>query len=197
MKHILRYAVSCALCASITLCGIWTAHAYAIMSAGGFSPYPTKVTSYQGFSSAINTAVSNSCSAWNGAGVGTLVTRSSQTHSNSSFPLKNSANQITAIAKGVTSQIMLTNLTQVKVSGLTRYNTEVDININTSYPWATNGDSKAYDVQNCFTHELGHLLGLDDELSKSSSTMYVQAGIGETAKRTLAADDISGLKAIY
>lgn len=197
MKQVLKYIASGALCVSITLCGIWTAHAYTIMTAGGFSPYPTKVVSYQGFSSAINSAISNSCSAWNGAGVGTLVTRSSQTHSNSTFPLKNSANQVTALAKGVNTQIMLTNLTQVKVSGLTRYNTEVDININTSYPWATNGDAKAYDVQNCFTHELGHFLGLGDELSKTSGTMYVQANLGETNKRTLEADDINGLKTIY
>ncbi|MBS7223972.1 MAG: matrixin family metalloprotease [Clostridiaceae bacterium] len=197
MNRILKHAISGMVCVSITLCGIYTAHAYAIMSAGGFSPYPTKIISSNGFASAVNSAISSSCSAWNSAGIGTLVTRSSQTHSNSSFPLKNSANQITATNKGVTGQIMLTNLTQVKVSGLTRYHTEVDININTSYPWATNGDSRAYDVQNCFTHELGHLLGLDDEVSKSSSTMYMQTSIGETAKRTLAADDINGLKAIY
>ena len=77
------------------------------------------------------------------------------------------------------------------------YNTEVDINVNTAYPWATTGDPYAYDFQNCFTHELGHLLGLNDENSKSDSTMYSITALGETKKRTLAQDDKNGIGVIY
>ncbi len=185
-------------CLLLILAGIVTAHAYAILSAGGFTPYPTQVVCHQGFASSVKSAVSNACSAWNNAGVGTLVTRSSSTHSNQSdFPLKNNANQITTISYGQTLDVMCSKLTQVKVIGFKRYNTEVDININTSYPWATNGDSKAYDVQNGITHELGHLLGLDEERNKTGSTMYFQLRLGETLKRTLDSDDIEGLKLIY
>lgn len=92
---------------------------------------------------------------------------------------------------------MRTNLTSVSVSGLTRYNKEVDININTAYPWATSGDVNAFDVRNCFTHELGHLLGLGEEWSDTESTMYGKTAYGETKKRTLSSDDKNGLNTIY
>ena len=82
--------ISFAICLIATLCaGMVTAHAYAILTKGGFRPIPTQVVSYNGFSSSINSAISSACSAWNGAGAGTLVTRSSSTHSNTQFPLRN------------------------------------------------------------------------------------------------------------
>ena len=113
------------------------------------------------------------------------------------FPLKNSANQITHINMGKNKMMMDTRLTQVKIVGSVAYNTEVDINVNTAYPWSTTGDPNAYDFQNCFTHELGHLLGLNDENSKSDSTMYSVTSVGETKKRTLAQDDKNGIGVIY
>lgn len=187
-----------AVCLTATLlAGMVSAHAYAILSAGGFSPIPTQVVSYKGFSSSINSAISSACSAWNGAGAGTLVNRSGSTHSNTQFPLKNSANQITHINMGKNKMMMDTRLTQVKIVGSVAYNTEVDINVNTAYPWSTTGDPNAYDFQNCFTHELGHLLGLNDENSKSDSTMYSVTSVGETKKRTLAQDDKNGIGVIY
>ena len=187
-----------AVCLTATLlAGMVSAHAYAILSAGGFSPIPTQVVSYKGFSSSINSAISSACSAWNGAGAGTLVTRSSSTHSNTQFPLKNNVNQITHTNMGKNKMMMDTRLTQVKIVGSVAYNTEVDINVNTAYPWSTTGDPNAYDFQNCFTHELGHLLGLNDENSKSDSTMYSVTSVGETKKRTLAQDDKNGIGVIY
>lgn len=197
MKGIFQKASVFTLCALVFVGGMATAHAYAILSLGGFSPYPTQVVSAKGFSSEVNSAITKSCQAWNGAGVGTLVTRASYTHSNNAFPYENDENQITAISKGTKTGFMTTEFTQYKIVGLKCYNTEVDININTSFPWATDGDEHAYDVQNCFTHELGHLLGLDDEVSKTSSTMYGSAEMGETKKRSLAADDKDGIKEIY
>ena len=119
-----------AVCLTATLlAGMVSAHAYAILSAGGFSPIPTQVVSYKGFSSSINSAISSACSAWNGAGAGTLVNRSGSTHSNTQFPLKNSANQITHINMGKNKMMMDTRLTQVKIVGSVAYNTEVDINV--------------------------------------------------------------------
>ena len=184
-------------CVLVFMAGMITAHAYAILSLGGFSPYPTEVVSAKGFSSDVNSAISRSCQAWNNAGAGTLVTRASYTHSNNSFPRENDENQVTAISEGTKTGFMTTEFTQYKVIGLKCYNTEVDININTSFPWATDGDERAYDVQNCFTHEPGHLLGLDDEVTKTSSTMYGSAELGETKKRSLAADDKNGIMEIY
>lgn len=197
MKEIFQKVSVWLLCAVVFMGGIVTAHAYAILSLGGFSPYPTEVVSAKGFSSEVNAAITKSCQAWNGAGVGTLVTRAAYTHNNNVFPYENDENQVTAISQGIKTGFMTTEFTQYKIIGLKCYNTEVDININTSFPWATDGDERAYDVQNCFTHELGHLLGLDDELSKTASTMYGSAEMGETKKRSLATDDKNGIKEIY
>ena len=52
------------------------------------------------------------------------------------------------------------------------------------------------DVQNVVTHEAGHVLGLGHS-SDPTATMYASAPLGETAKRTLAADDANGLCSIY
>lgn len=174
-----------------------TAHAYAIMTQGGFTPVPTKVVSYKGFSSSVNSAISSACSAWNGAGAGTLVTRSASTHSNTQYPLKNSANEITHGNLGKTTDMIDIAVTNRKVIGLINYHTEVDLIINTYYPWSTTGDPHAYDLQSCMTHELGHLLGLNDETSKTDSTMYSVTKVGETNKRTLAQDDKNGICVIY
>ena len=197
MKGIIQRVPVFVFCVLVFMAEMITAHAYAILSLGGFSPYPTEVVSAKGFSSDVNSAISRSCQAWNNAGAGTLVTRASYTHSNNSFPRENDENQVTAISEGTKTGFMTTEFTQYKVIGLKCYNTEVDININTSFPWATDGDERAYDVQNCFTHELGHLLGLDDEVSKTSSTMYGSAELGESKKRSLAADDKNGIMEIY
>ncbi len=53
------------------------------------------------------------------------------------------------------------------------------------------------DVQNTVTHEAGHYLGLDHPPDHPEATMYASAPSGETSKRTLAADDINGICAIY
>ncbi|MGI5864756.1 MAG: myxosortase-dependent metalloprotease, MXAN_2677/MXAN_2678 family [Myxococcales bacterium] len=55
----------------------------------------------------------------------------------------------------------------------------------------------ATDVQNTVTHELGHVIGLADVYDDPGATLYWQAEIGETAKRTLSQDDIDGLCAVY
>jgi hypothetical protein len=54
----------------------------------------------------------------------------------------------------------------------------------------------AMDVQNVATHEAGHVLGLAHS-SVAGSTMEASAPLGETAKRTLAQDDVQGVCAIY
>jgi len=63
-------------------------------------------------------------------------------------------------------------------------------------PSAPRADCVAYDVQNTATHEAGHYLGLGHS-SATDATMFAFAPSGETRKRQLHADDITGICAIY
>ena len=76
---------------------------------------------------------------------------------------------------------------------------DVDIVLNSSYAWATDGSRGKMDVQNTATHEIGHLCGLDDLYANEDSekTMYGYIDYGETKKRTLDPDDMAGLAALY
>ena len=70
----IRKRIFFTICLTATLfVGIATAHAYTILSAGGFSPVPARIVSYNGFSSSINSAISSACTAWTNAGGGTLL----------------------------------------------------------------------------------------------------------------------------
>jgi len=53
-----------------------------------------------------------------------------------------------------------------------------------------------FDVQNTATHEIGHGIGLG-HTPDSTATMYAFAPEGETAKRSLHADDLKGICEIY
>jgi hypothetical protein len=76
---------------------------------------------------------------------------------------------------------------------------ETDTVFNSDLPWATNGDSASYDLQNIATHEFGHWLVLGDLYSPRdwALTMYGYGGLGETIKSTLGKGDISGINKIY
>lgn len=52
------------------------------------------------------------------------------------------------------------------------------------------------DIRNVATHEVGHVIGLDHSPERES-TMFASGLPGETKKRTLHSDDISGLCALY
>ncbi len=72
----------------------------------------------------------------------------------------------------------------------------------TEYKWGDaggTGGSSLMDVQNIATHELGHALGLNDiyQSTCSAVTMYGYSDYGETAKRSLEAADITGLRELY
>jgi len=54
----------------------------------------------------------------------------------------------------------------------------------------------ATDVRNTLTHEVGHLIGLDNS-SDPSVVMHGASQLGDVDKRTLKQDDIDGLCAIY
>lgn len=56
--------------------------------------------------------------------------------------------------------------------------------------------SRAIDLQNVLTHEVGHFLGLAHS-AEHDATMYGDADFGETSKRTLHPDDAAGICEIY
>lgn len=74
---------------------------------------------------------------------------------------------------------------------------ESDIVIDSTWRWYNNGSQNGHDIQNCITHEFGHMLGLYEEFVETEATMYHKAAPGETKKRDLHQDDLNGFFAIY
>jgi hypothetical protein len=68
-----------------------------------------------------------------------------------------------------------------------------------SYNWGTDGSAGKMDVRNVTTHELGHSLLLMDLYGTADKhkTMYGYSDAGDTAKRSLEAEDIAGITYIY
>lgn len=66
--------------------------------------------------------------------------------------------------------------------------------VSTQEVCGTRGDK--LDIQNAFTHELGHAIGLAHSTDKLSS-MYPQIRPGETLRRTLSKGDVLGIKTLY
>jgi Matrixin len=62
--------------------------------------------------------------------------------------------------------------------------TTVDGPVCRQLPTSTSASCVSTDVQNTMTHEIGHMLGLDHTRALGS-TMYPQAPLGETSKRTI------------
>ena len=76
---------------------------------------------------------------------------------------------------------------------------EWDIVLNTGFTWGTEGVPEVMDIQNITTHEVGHVVGLDDlyQDAYSKQTMYGYSDYGETTKRDLLAGDILGAQKLY
>lgn len=86
---------------------------------------------------------------------------------------------------------------------------DADIFINGKYfDWAvvdTSNENNKHDIQNVITHEMGHFFGLDHSsqnpnetnIDLASATMFYASYIGETSRRTLEDDDITGIKHLY
>lgn len=174
--------------------GFGSAHAYSTYHKG-FTPYPTTVYAHSGLSTETKNAIYNACQQWNWAGAGAVVTKNINDHSTVQYPYKNSRNEITKGTRGTgaDSYIMETST----LNNSSGYAVEADIDINVSYTWGNDGASFAYDVGNAMTHEVGHLLGLDENYSDTEVTMYYTAGPGETKKRTIEQDDKNGINFLY
>ncbi len=58
-------------------------------------------------------------------------------------------------------------------------------------------DPSAYDLPSILAHELGHALGLEDDLDDATATMYGTTSRGDVAQRTLAEGDVDAITAQY
>ncbi len=66
------------------------------------------------------------------------------------------------------------------------------------FKWTTaSSGGRGHDVQNAATHEIGHFLGISHSVRIPDSTMYPGTSAGELTKRTLHADDIAAVTALY
>lgn len=77
---------------------------------------------------------------------------------------------------------------------------EFDVLFDTDFVWGNATiDPTVMDLQNIATHEIGHGVGLADiyEDSCSEVTMYGYSTKGETKKRTLEPQDITGIQKLY
>lgn len=73
------------------------------------------------------------------------------------------------------------------------------IKVDTGDSWSIGGSSTTFDVENVFSHEWGHVAGLDHTNAPKDGclTMYRFAGFGETQKRTLGWGDKLGMNFLY
>lgn len=75
---------------------------------------------------------------------------------------------------------------------------DADIVLNALHKWDV-GSPRAFDVENIMTHEVGHIVGLNDLYLSiySELTMYGYGEKGEVKKRTLENGDILGAQFLY
>lgn len=64
-------------------------------------------------------------------------------------------------------------------------------------PTPTDDKEKTYDLVRILSHELGHSLGLGDELVNTKSVMYLYTRPNDASKRVPTADDVAGIRALY
>lgn len=98
-------------------------------------------------------------------------------------------------AVGLTTVTMCQNDTPSCAAGTIL---DADIELNEVGFELTSSSARAVkmDLANTLTHEVGHLLGLDHS-EREEATMYAEAPLGETEKRTLSTDDEAGICEIF
>ena len=104
----------------------------------------------------------------------------------------------------------MTGRTRVFFDPDTGYIAEADVSINprpkaedgTELQFSTDGTAGTYDLEATFTHEIGHLLGLDHSAVLSSTMQSRQAfngtfGLPALTERTLSEDDRQKIRSLY
>ncbi len=80
--------------------------------------------------------------------------------------------------------------------------TEADIALNPSVVFSSDGTFGTYDLESTFTHEIGHLLGLEHSAILAATMQPRQAmnglfGLPAFTQRSLSDDDVAGARALY
>ena len=133
-----------------------------------------------------NNHLQAAANSWSSAGAN-FSFHYSGSHSRSGTASLNQQNEIMWADLGTTSALALAT---IWFSGSTIL--EADMVMNTRFNWTTNPDSY-HDVQTAALHEFGHWVGLDHSPVYESIMYYQYKG----TQRTLAQDDIAGIRYIY
>ncbi len=152
--------------------------------------------SWNGLVNQTRWAIDYAAKQWNNRTGRTKLCHSPTQHGNNIQSQRDGHNRITKVAFAADDDAaMTTHLWGENINGYT-YVIEADIMINSNLPWNNTGSVNHYDVQNCLTHELGHMLGLGHALNPEP-TMYYICEIGKTKKRTIEQEDLEGFFNLY